>query len=138
MRKLIKATLEKQNYRVLEAEDGAEAFSICRDSLAQIDLIVSDLAMPRMTGLQLKEEVVALRANMKFLLVSGYLEEAMGSPEQINSVGDFLEKPFPPDELVRKVREILSRANVAEDEPHFANTTRELRFHGADTGTNRG
>ncbi len=42
-----------------------------------------------MTGMQLKEKVVGLRSNMKFLIISGYLEEMMGTPEQIASVGDF-------------------------------------------------
>jgi len=138
LRNLMKTTLERQDYRVLEAEDGAEALSICRDSLAQIDLIVTDLSMPRMTGLQLKEKVVALRSNMKFLLISGYLEEATGGSEQIANVGDFLEKPFRPDELVRKVREILGRINGELEEPHLANSSTELRTREADTGTSNG
>ena len=102
LRKLMKTTLEREDYRVLEAKDGAEAFSLCRDNLAYIDLVVTDLAMPQMTGLQLKERVVALRSNIKFLLISGYLEEVIGSSDQNANMGDFLEKPFPPDELSAK------------------------------------
>jgi len=135
LRKLMRATLERQGYRVLEAKDGAEALSICRDNLAQIDLVVTDLAMPRMTGLQLKEKVVALRSSMKFLLISGYVEEAVGSPEQIAHVGDFLEKPFLPDELARKVREILGRINGKQGEPSPANTSLGLLSDKSDTAT---
>ena len=77
----------------LEAKDGEEALSICQDSLAHIDLVVTDYAMPRMTGLQLKEKVVALRPSMKFLLISGYGEGVVEeNPHNLNG-GDFLEKP---------------------------------------------
>jgi len=131
LRKLMKTTLERNDYRVLEAKDGAEALSLCRDNLAQIDLVVTDLALPQMTGLQLKEKVVALRSSMKFLLISGYLEEVMGSPEQIANIGDFLQKPFLPDELARKVDEILRRINGVQENP---NTSPELLSHRTNTG----
>jgi PAS domain S-box-containing protein len=135
LRKLMRATLERQAYRVLEAEDGAEGLLICKDSLAQIDLVVTDLAMPKMTGLQLKEKVVALRANMKFLLISGYLEEATGGSEPIANVGDFLQKPFLPDEFVNKVRDILGRVKGDQEEPNLPNNFSESRSHEPNTGT---
>ncbi len=135
LRKLMKTTLEREDYRVLEAKDGAEALSICRNNLAHIDLVVTDLAMPQMTGLQLREKIRTLRSNMKFLLISGYLEEVMGSSEQSASMGDFLEKPFLPDELARKVGEILGRANAMQENP---NTSPELRPPKADTATTHG
>ena len=135
LRKLMKTALEKNGYRVFEAKDGAEGLSICRNNLAHIDLVVTDLAMPQLTGVQLKEKVVELRSNMKFLLISGYPEEALGGPAQISSVGDFLEKPFSPDELVRKVSEILGRVNGMPDDP---NASPDLRSHRANAGTTHG
>lgn len=135
LRKLMKATLEKNHYRVFEAKDGSEGLSICRNNLAHIDLVVTDLAMPQMTGIQLKEKVVELRSNMKFLLISGYPEEVIGGPEHIANVGDFLEKPFPPDELVRKVGEILGRVNAMPEDP---NASHDLRSHRANAGTTHG
>lgn len=136
LRKLMKATLEKNHYRVFEAKDGAEGLSICRNNLAHIDLVVTDLAMPQMTGIQLKEKVVELRSNMKFLLISGYPEQVMGGPEHIANVGDFLEKPFPPNELVRKVGEILGRrVNAMPEDP---NASPDLRSHRANAGTTHG
>jgi YesN/AraC family two-component response regulator len=119
---------------VLEAKDGEEALSICRDNLAQIDLVVTDLAMPRMTGLQLKEKVVALRSSMKFLLMSGYAEDLLSSQEQIANVGDFLEKPFLPDQLAQKVREIPGRINGKQEVSSPANTSPELLPPKSDTG----
>ncbi len=136
LRKLMKTTLEGNGYRVLETKDGAEALSIFRDNLERIDLVVTDFAMPRMTGLQLKEKIVALRSNMKFLLISGYLEEVLGSPEQIANVGDFLEKPFAPAELVRKVGEMLG--GMQQENPSPTNASSKLLPHKSDTAKTHG
>jgi PAS domain S-box-containing protein len=108
LRRLMRTKLESQGYKILEAKDGAEAIMICQQKSA-IDLIVSDLAMPEMTGLELKEKAAALRPNVKFLLISGYAKDAVGNPEQIVQFGDFLEKPFLPGDLMRRVRELLNR-----------------------------
>jgi two-component system cell cycle sensor histidine kinase/response regulator CckA len=138
LRRLMRTTLERQGYRVLEAKDGAEGLSLCRQNLEHIALVVTDLAMPRMTGLQLKEKVLALRSTMKFLLISGYAEDVLGSTEQIPNGGDFLEKPFRPDELARKVSEILSRADEKQEEASGADTSPRLLRDQSDTGTNHG
>jgi two-component system, cell cycle sensor histidine kinase and response regulator CckA len=137
LRRLMRTTLEKREYRVLEAKDGAEALSICRDSLAQIDLVVTDLTMPRMTGLQLKEKVVALRSNMKFLLISGYAEGVVDNPQQNLNAGDFLEKPFLPEDLARKVREILGRTSEKQKDTHPLSSGPEPLSDNSDTGTSR-
>jgi CheY-like chemotaxis protein len=141
LRRLMKKVLDRQNYQVLEAKDGEEALSICQDRLAHIDLVVTDYAMPRMTGLQLKERVLALRPNLKFLLISGYAEGVVedGSQQNLNG-GDFLEKPFLPEELARKVREILGRINGKHEEkdPHPADTSSDLLSDKSDTGTTHG
>jgi len=141
LRRLMSKLLEKQGYRVLEAKDGKEALSICQESLAHIDLVVTDYAMPRMTGLQLKEKVMALRPSMKFLLISGYAEGVLEDrPQQSLNGGDFLEKPFLPEELARKVREILGRINgkQEEEDPYPANTSSEQLSDKSDTGTTHG
>ena len=139
LRNLMTRILEKQGHRVLEAKDGEEALSICRDNLAHIDLIVTDYAMPRMTGLQLKEKVVSLRPNMKFLLISGYAEEVVEDNLQENlNGGDFLEKPFLPEELARKVREMLGRSNGEQEESPSTNPSREFLPQKSDTGTTHG
>ena len=134
LRRLMRTTLERQGYRVLEAKDGAEGLSVCEHNLEHIDLVVTDLAMPRMTGLQLKEKIVELRSSMKFLLISGYAEDLLGSREQIANAGDFLEKPFLPDELARRVHEILGRINGKQEEPSPANASPELLSDKSDTG----
>ena len=100
LRRLINKILERQGYRVLEAKDGEEALSICQDSLAHIDLVVTDFAMPRMTGVQLTERVAALRPSMKFLLISGYAEEVLdNSPQHSLNGGNFLKNHSSPKNL---------------------------------------
>ena len=141
LRKLMSKVLEKQGYRVLEAKDGEEALSICQESLAQIDLVVTDYAMPRMTGLQLKEEILTLRPDMKFLLISGYAEGVVENNLKPDLNGEeFLEKPSLPEELARKVREMLRRANGEREEesPHPADTSSRLSSDKSDTGTAHG
>jgi DNA-binding NtrC family response regulator len=92
-----------------------------------------------MTGLQLKEKIEALRPSTKFLLISGYAEGVADSPEQIAKAGDFLEKPFLPDDLARKVREILGRIDGRQEHDlHLANTSSELLSHKSGTGTSHG
>jgi DNA-binding NtrC family response regulator len=76
-------------------------------------MVVSDLAMPKLNGLQLKEAVSGLCPAAKFLLISGYAEDVVEDPAILRKDTNFLEKPFLPDELILKVREIL-RGNNGE------------------------
>jgi YesN/AraC family two-component response regulator len=69
--------------------------------------------MPRMNGFQLREKALALFPDTKFLLMSGYAEDAVTNPDSLGE-GDFLEKPFLPDELLSKVRHLLDTSPSAE------------------------
>lgn len=70
-----------------------------------------------MTGLQLREQMRALRPNIKFLLISGYAEDIIeGSPQQELNGIEFLEKPFLPEEFARKVRQILGQSERLRNE----------------------
>jgi two-component system cell cycle sensor histidine kinase/response regulator CckA len=132
---LMSKVLVKEGYRVLEATDGEEAISICQEGIAHIDLVVTDYAMPRMTGLQLKEKIMALKPSMRFLLISGYAEGVVETnPHNLNG-GDFLEKPFLPEELARKVREMLGRGNGKQKESSGANPFRGVESVGATIAT---
>ena len=134
LRRLMRSKLESQGYKILEAKDGTEALSICQQKFA-IDLIVSDLAMPEMSGLELREKATALRPSIKFLLISGYAKDAVGSPEQIVQFGDFLGKPFLPEDLVRRVRELLNR----RDEKHTGAESNTAAIpHSSDIGPENG
>lgn len=107
LRKLMIKVLEGEGFQVVEAKDGEQAAAICKSWAEPIDLVVSDLAMPKMNGLQLKEIVAGLRPTLKFLLISGYAEDVIEGHTLLRADTDFLEKPFLPDDLIRKVRQVL-------------------------------
>jgi PAS domain S-box-containing protein len=107
LRELMSQCMRKLGYTVLTAQDGTEALEICEHHPGPIHLVLTDIVMPRMNGLQLKERVAAQRSGVKFLFVSGYVDAALERSELFTQDSAFLEKPFPPDELAHKVRQLL-------------------------------
>jgi two-component system, cell cycle sensor histidine kinase and response regulator CckA len=107
LRRLLCLSLERQGYRVHSARDGAEGIEIFRQQPYAIHLVVSDIMMPHMDGIELKRKAAVLRPDVKFLFMSGYSEEVI---EQLQTMGHgcaFLEKPFLPRDLVIKVQGLL-------------------------------
>jgi CheY-like chemotaxis protein len=107
VRTLIQGVLARQGYQVLPAQDGQEALRVFGDHQGPIHLLLTDVGMPGLSGPQLADRLVPQRPHMKVLYISGYADEAMvrkGLPANTRS---FLLKPFAPDILVRRVREIL-------------------------------
>jgi CheY-like chemotaxis protein len=92
---------------VLEASDGLEALRVVERHQDSIDLIITDVVMPQMTGRELANRIRDTRPTLKILFMSGYPDHAVN--REIDSNEAFLQKPFAPDGLVRKVREILDR-----------------------------
>jgi len=114
VRKLIVDVLAARGYRVLEATRGADAIRLCRIHSSQIDLAVVDVVMPEMSGPELVRQIAPLEPEMRVLYISGYTEEAMVHHGIEQSGAAFLQKPFLPDALARKVREVLDgRSNTA-------------------------
>lgn len=107
VRGLMMATLEDCGYRVLAAGDGAEALAVSRGEMNRIDLLVTDVVMPGMSGGAVAEQLSAMRPEMKVLFVSGYTEDALVL-EGVSKGRDFLAKPFTPYTLGEKVRSILT------------------------------
>jgi two-component system cell cycle sensor histidine kinase/response regulator CckA len=116
VRKLIVDVLTSRGYRVLEATRGEEAIRLCKVYKGDIDLAVVDVVMPEISGPELVRQMSTLRPGTNVLYISGYTDEAIvhhGIPE---SGAAFLQKPFLPDALARKVREVLdSRGASAND-----------------------
>jgi two-component system cell cycle sensor histidine kinase/response regulator CckA len=107
VRRLMSASLEQGGYQVLIAADGMEALKIVSSHANRIDLLVTDLAMPGMNGTELAHKVKERLHGTEILFISGYAEELRQSGEIDDS--RFLQKPFTPQALGRKVREILDR-----------------------------
>ncbi len=107
VRKVIGGVLRASGYRVLEAADGDEALAWCEPRHGPIHLVVTDLIMPLMSGRQLSEILAGLRPDLKILFISGYPDHSVVERGMVSARDHFLQKPFTPEQLARKVREIL-------------------------------
>jgi CheY-like chemotaxis protein len=94
-------------YNVLVARTGKEAIQIVADYTRPIDLIATDVVMPEMNGSQLVEKVLAARPAIRVLFMSGYTDDEVMRRGVIDGQTAFLQKPFTPDLLAYKVREVL-------------------------------
>ena len=111
VRQIERRLLERLGYRVLTAENGAEALSFARaEGLRQIDLLMTDVVMPRMSGLELAASLRADRTDLPVLFLSGYAEEMVGRGGLLPQGTAFLGKPFTPDSLARQVKTLLAEA----------------------------
>ncbi|MBX7221471.1 MAG: PAS domain S-box protein [Blastocatellia bacterium] len=107
VREIIKISLEEHGYQVLEAQNGQEALTLLVASPHPIDLLVTDVVMPVMSGRELVEQLPPAHKHLKVLFMSGYTDDAVVRHGIREASSYFLQKPFAPEELAGKVREIL-------------------------------
>jgi PAS domain S-box-containing protein len=107
VRTLARRSLEAHGYTVLDAPDGPSALEVAAGHAAAIDILVTDVVMPGMSGRELAERLAPLRPSMKVLYTSGYTDDAMVRQGVLSAGVAFLQKPFVPESLARKVREVL-------------------------------
>ncbi len=107
VREIVNRVLSGKGYRVLMASDGNEGLRISREYDGPIDLLLTDMVMPRMGGRELATRLEAERAGMKVLFMSGYTGDAISHQGVLESGLSFIQKPFRTDALLRKVREVL-------------------------------
>jgi PAS domain S-box-containing protein len=106
VRELVRHTLAMRGYSVLEAENGPAALALCHQHKEKIDLLITDVVMPGMSGHELVQQLRALRPEVKVLYLSGYTEDAFAAQSGVTNQS-FLQKPFTLQNLARKVREVL-------------------------------
>jgi two-component system cell cycle sensor histidine kinase/response regulator CckA len=107
VRSLTREVLEKYGYTVLEAANGEEALKVAESHEGPVDLLLSDVVMPRMGGPELAQALLAKRPSVKVLYMSGYTDHPMVRRGVVNAGVAFLQKPFTPTVLVSRVREVL-------------------------------
>ncbi|MGA2383532.1 MAG: PAS domain S-box protein [Gemmatimonadales bacterium] len=113
VRAIVAEVLTQKGYRVLQAPDGQTALEIARAQPGAIQLLVTDLVMPGMTGRELAEAVAAERAGVRVLYMSGYTDDAVVRHGVLTEGMPYLQKPFSPSSLAAKVREVLDRVSAA-------------------------
>ncbi|OGS01572.1 MAG: hypothetical protein A3G41_06220, partial [Elusimicrobia bacterium RIFCSPLOWO2_12_FULL_59_9] len=99
--------LTQQGYTVLKAQKGREALEICAKREERIDLMVTDVIMPQMSGEELAKRIHGLKPGIKLLFLSGYTENIIAHKGVLKPGIHFLQKPFTPSLLLQKVRQVL-------------------------------
>ena len=107
LRRIARTVLETRGYNVLVASSGAEALQVFASHAGPIDLLVTDAVMPGMSGRSLSHRVRAAYPGTRVLLMSGYSQDAVALQGELEPGTAFLQKPFVPNMLARKVREAL-------------------------------
>ena len=112
-RKFILHTLNLLGYVTLEAENASEAIQLIQDHEGAIDLILTDIVMPDMSGKELVEQLKPYESDIKLIYMSGYAEDMVVHKDVFQVIDDgasFLKKPFSPIELAKKIKHELTVA----------------------------
>jgi two-component system, cell cycle sensor histidine kinase and response regulator CckA len=110
VRSFIRMLLATNGYRVLEARTGAEGLAIAQSEGANIDLLLSDMLLPELSGFDLAQQAIESNPQLKVLFMTGYVEGEIVQ-RCISELGaSFLDKPFQPNVLLSRVREAISGA----------------------------
>ncbi|HWR49628.1 MAG TPA: PAS domain S-box protein [Bryobacteraceae bacterium] len=107
VRKLVRNILAEQGYNVLESPDPHDALRVCQQHPETIDLLLTDVVMPHMSGRDLADRALGLRPDMRVLYMSGYTDNVIVHHGIVSAGTPFLQKPFTPASLIRKVRQVL-------------------------------
>jgi two-component system, cell cycle sensor histidine kinase and response regulator CckA len=110
VRSFARGVLESKGYRVLEAASGDDALRLAAETPPPIEILLTDLVMPGMSGRELARRLAEIHPETKCLFMSGYTDEAVLRNGGLGADHAFLQKPFIPESLSRKVREVLDAA----------------------------
>jgi PAS domain S-box-containing protein len=109
VRSLIHLALESAGYKVLEMEDAQSALATCTNYDGPIHLLLTDVVMPQMSGPVVAEKVATLRPGIKILYMSGYTDDAVVHHGVLSQDMPFIQKPFSPVALRKKIRDVLGK-----------------------------
>ena len=109
VRKITGRILRMQGYRVLEASNGGDVFSVCDQHEGPFHLMITDVVMPEMKGPELAKRLSSSYPEMKVIYMSGYVENVISRQGILEKGMEYIQKPFTVNELARKVREVLDK-----------------------------
>jgi two-component system cell cycle sensor histidine kinase/response regulator CckA len=112
VRNLVHETLEREGYKVIGAADPLEAQRIAEAHRGKIQLLITDVVMPRLSGKELAKALVERRPDMKVLYMSGYTDSAIVNSGILQKEVAFLQKPFTPSALAARVRDVLETGRI--------------------------
>jgi PAS domain S-box-containing protein len=113
VRGLTRKILEKAGYRILEAVDGADAVKLFNENRDTIQLLLLDVIMPKMNGKECYDEIRKTKPDIKTIYISGYTADIIQKKGIVTEHLDLILKPVLPNELLKKVREVLDRSKAA-------------------------
>jgi two-component system, cell cycle sensor histidine kinase and response regulator CckA len=111
VRAFIRMLLTNNGYRVLEARTGAEGWTLAEREGGAIDLLLSDMLLPELSGFDLAQKVLEKNPEMKVLFMTGYVEGDIVQRCMSDLGASFLDKPFQPNDLLNRVHEAISSTN---------------------------
>lgn len=117
VRDLIRDTLKEEGYTVVEAGNGMEALLYSQQYTGPLHLLLTDVVMPLMNGRQLAEQLLEQQPQLKVLYMSGYTDDAIVHHGVLDEGVAFIQKPFTPQTLARKVREVLGPVPLPQPNP---------------------
>jgi two-component system cell cycle sensor histidine kinase/response regulator CckA len=109
LRTLVVTMLEEEGYAVLQAGNGMDAIAVAERHHGEIDLLLTDVVMPRLSGPELAQQLQTIRPGIEVLFMSGYNDSRLVNRGVERSKANLLVKPFTPDQLIRLVAELTGR-----------------------------
>lgn len=118
VRKLVIEVLKRAGYKTLDARDGATALKVAEEYAGVIDLLVTDVVLPKMGGSAVARELQKVRPTLRVLFMSGYTENAVVHHGVLDDGIEYLQKPFMPSEFARRVRVLLDKPSTQSGASH--------------------
>jgi two-component system cell cycle sensor histidine kinase/response regulator CckA len=112
LREMTKEYLESVGYSVIESSSGQSALQQARDFDGIIHLLLTDIVMPEMSGPELAAQIASFRSGIKIIFTSGYTDDAIARQGILDPRVAFIQKPYRPKALARKIREVLEGASI--------------------------
>jgi DNA-binding NtrC family response regulator len=107
LKEMVHLMLESKGYKVFTAQDGKEAIRVYKEHKEEINIVLTDMGLPAMIGTEVFKKLKELNPNVRVILASGFFEPDIKPELYKSGVKGFIQKPYSPDEVLRKLREVL-------------------------------